>query len=100
MPAYARRQIAAGSRDVAVNALGLVARKLAEVKQTAAANTAAQTEYTLELPKREATDHRPESERAVSVAIIGDISHDHQGNPTGLTGRGHASHKTGSWVKL
>jgi len=33
-------------------------------------------------------------------AITGDISHDNFGNPTGLTGWGHASHKTGSWVAL
>lgn len=33
-------------------------------------------------------------------AIVGNLTHDHEGNLTGLTGWGLASHKTGSWVKL
>lgn len=89
MPAYAPR---------ADKWLG---RKLTDVKQTAAANTAGSTDYTIEYPARKAGDERPEHERGVSVGIIGNnLAFDHQGNPTGLTGSGAASKKTGSWVKL
>jgi hypothetical protein len=77
-------------------------RKLAEVKQTAAANTAGSTEYTLEVPERKAGDTRKEHERAESVAIIGNLSHDHKGKATGLTGFGHAVYdtETKAWVKV
>jgi hypothetical protein len=63
---------------------------LAQLRTLAAASAATTTQFTVEYPPRKAGDTRPESERGVSVAIIGNLSHDHQGNPTGLTGWGHA----------
>jgi hypothetical protein len=63
-------------------------RKLAEVKQTAAANTAGSTEYVIELPVRKPGDTRPEHKRAISTAITGDIRFDHQGNETKLVAEG------------
>jgi hypothetical protein len=73
---------------------------LAQLRSLAAANAAGGTSYTVEYPKRGAGDTTPESERGVSMGIIGNLSHDHEGNSTGLTGWGQASKKTGSWVKL
>lgn len=73
---------------------------LAQLRSLAAANAATSTEYVVEYPQRKAGDERKESERGVSMGIIGNLSHDHAGNSTGLTGWGQASKKTGSWVKL
>lgn len=103
MPDYARRQVGASSRDTAINALGLVTRRLAEVKRTTAANAAAGTEFVTEAPRREAGDTRPESERLQTTAIIGKLSHDHEGNETGLGnvfGVAVAEPKTGTWTQL
>ena len=89
MPGYIRRPIST-MEDVAINALGLITRKVAEVHRTSAANAAASTEYVTECPQREAGDKRPESERIQSTAIIGKVTHDHAGNETGLEGFGVA----------
>lgn len=76
---------------------------LAQLRNLATANAATSTQYVVEYPprtKKEAEKGIPESERGVCMSIIGNLAHDHAGNPTGLTGWGQASKKTGSWVKL
>lgn len=73
---------------------------LAQLRGLAAANAATSTQYVVEYPARKAGDKTPESERGVSMGIIGNLTHDHAGNSTGLTGWGQASKKTGSWVRL
>ncbi len=40
------------------------------------------------------------TDKGVCQVIIGDISHDHEGTATGLTGWGIASFKTKAWVQL
>jgi hypothetical protein len=73
---------------------------LANLRGLAATSAATTTEYVVEYPERKAGDTRGESERGVSMGIIGNLSHDHAGNSTGLTGWGQASKKTGVWIKL
>jgi hypothetical protein len=73
---------------------------LAQLRNLAAASAATTTEYVVEYPERKAGDTRPESERGVSMGIKGNLTHDHAGNPTGLTGWGQASKASGSWKKL
>jgi hypothetical protein len=68
---------------------------LANLRALAAANASGGTQYQIEYPKRKAGDTRPESQRGESMSIIGsDLSHDHAGNPTGLTGAGVAVYNT------
>ncbi len=78
-------------------------RQLNHMKQTGAANAALGTEYVTEAPRREAGDERPESERIQTTAIVGKLSHDHAGNPTGLGdawGIAVQEPKTGAWSQL
>jgi hypothetical protein len=76
---------------------------LANLRTLATTNAAGGTEYTVEYPTRKAGDTRSESERGVTTAISGsDLSHDHQGNPTGLAGSGVAVYNTAEkkWKKV
>jgi hypothetical protein len=78
---------------------------LANLRTLAATNAAGGTNYTLEHPRREAGDTRPESERGVSVAITGNITFDHKGNHTGIGTPeapvfGQAVYHEGAWHKV
>jgi hypothetical protein len=63
------------------------AQRLAALAQDVAALKKQSTQYVID-------------NTGVCQAIIGNLTHDHEGKSTGLTGWGLASYKTGSWVKL
>lgn len=74
---------------------------LAQLKAQANATAAGGTEYIVEYPGRKAGETMPESERGNTVAILGDISHDHAGTSTGLSGWGVAVKRLdGNWIQL
>jgi hypothetical protein len=64
-----------------------LAQQLSGLKVDVAALKATKTQYVVD-------------PSGVCQAIVGDITHDHEGNATGLTGWGIASFKTKAWVQL
>lgn len=62
-------------------------QRIAKLAEDAQALKAQSTQYVID-------------NKEVCQAIIGNVTHDQHGNPTGLTGWGIASFKTGAWVKL